>query len=327
MNLAIVANPTVSLSNVTICDSQTIPTLTAGTQANNATYQWSNGSGAIAGATNNSYTPTVAGNYSVVVSVSPGCTGSGNMALVINTTPVYSLNDQTICTDGQAKLDPNYTTGSYLWSTGATTQSITTNVQGEYYLTITENGCAKRDSAYLTVDAYPAKPVLSCGSGSTLSPAFTYLYSWAAVPGAVSYEVSEDNGVTWAASNAANGPETHATNNSVPYFLVRAIGGGLCKTGYPSEPTACQVTAPNVINPNSTKTENSFFKITNIEQYPNNKVQIFNRWGKEIFTASPYDNASKSFNGKDVPAGTYFYIINMGQDGQSPLTGTLTIIK
>ncbi len=328
MNLTVVANPSVSLTNQTICDTDPIPTLNIGTQPSGAAIVWSDASGPIAGETGTTYQPSVAGQYTATVTVQPGCTSSATMDLTINSSPNFTMDDQTICSDGMAILETHYaTSGSYLWSTGATTDTIHTNVQGWYYLTVTAAGCSRRDSAFVGVETYPVAPIIACGSGTSLQPAYTYLYSWAAVPNAVSYEVSYDNGATWAAANGANGPETHGTNESVPFFLVRAIGGGICKIGAASEPAACKVTAPNVINPNSDKHDNTFFNITNIAQYPNNKVQIFNRWGKEVFTASPYDNVNKVFDGKDVPDGTYFYIINLGQDGEKPITGTLTIIK
>ncbi|MES2544670.1 MAG: gliding motility-associated C-terminal domain-containing protein [Bacteroidota bacterium] len=65
---------------------------------------------------------------------------------------------------------------------------------------------------------------------------------------------------------------------------------------------------------------NEFFAIDEIENYPDNTVEIYNRWGVLIYDAKGYNNADKSFIGfsnqpltisKDqlVPAGTYFYVL------------------
>ena len=66
------------------------------------------------------------------------------------------------------------------------------------------------------------------------------------------------------------------------------------------------------------------FTISNIEQYPGNTVQIFNRWGKEVYSADGYNNADKKFVGTDCPDGVYFVIVILG-DGTPAKTSTLTI--
>lgn len=66
---------------------------------------------------------------------------------------------------------------------------------------------------------------------------------------------------------------------------------------------------------------NDFFRILGIQEFPENKVLIFNRWGNEVFNVEGYDNSeNKSFKGmwgnKTLPDGTYFYVIDLGgEDG------------
>ena len=79
---------------------------------------------------------------------------------------------------------------------------------------------------------------------------------------------------------------------------------------------------------------NDFFYIEGIENYPNNRVQIYNRWGNLVFEVNGYDNqsnvwASESNVGvivgqRNVPDGTYFYLIDLG-DGSKPMSGFLVI--
>jgi len=70
------------------------------------------------------------------------------------------------------------------------------------------------------------------------------------------------------------------------------------------------------------------FKINNIESYPNNTVQIYNRWGVLVFDVSGYDNSGNTFRGisggratiqknEELPPGVYFYIIQYGDGQQS----------
>ncbi len=84
----------------------------------------------------------------------------------------------------------------------------------------------------------------------------------------------------------------------------------------------------NGISPNEADDLNSFFRIQNIEYYPNNKVTIFNRWGDRVYEARGYNNVDVVFRGKGnagkLPAGTYFYLINLG-DGSRAINGYLEI--
>ncbi len=81
---------------------------------------------------------------------------------------------------------------------------------------------------------------------------------------------------------------------------------------------------------------NDYFEIACITQFPNNNVKIFNRAGQLVFEANHYDNLSTVFKGigengmylmgKELPDGTYFYIINKG-DGSEPIPGFLELIR
>ncbi|MEN9910166.1 MAG: hypothetical protein RLZZ540_3325, partial [Bacteroidota bacterium] len=69
---------------------------------------------------------------------------------------------------------------------------------------------------------------------------------------------------------------------------------------------------------------NEVFKIDNIEDtlcYPENSVEIYNRWGILVFETKGYDNVNKAFKGysegrvtvdksSGLPTGTYFYILS-----------------
>ncbi|MFI8380502.1 Ig-like domain-containing protein, partial [Leeuwenhoekiella sp. NPDC079379] len=81
----------------------------------------------------------------------------------------------------------------------------------------------------------------------------------------------------------------------------------------------------NVMTPNGDGL-NDVFMIQNITDFPNNTVQIFNRWGVEVFSTKAYDpnsdNAFRGFSdgratvrrGERLPTGTYYYIITYERD-------------
>jgi gliding motility-associated-like protein len=83
---------------------------------------------------------------------------------------------------------------------------------------------------------------------------------------------------------------------------------------------------PTIFTPNEDGI-NDFFVIQclSCDDYPNNKVVIFNQNGSEVYYASPYENDWRGdYKGKDLPVGTYFYIVDFG-DGQPPQRGFLVL--
>ena len=75
----------------------------------------------------------------------------------------------------------------------------------------------------------------------------------------------------------------------------------------------------NAITPNGNG-ENDVFVIRNIENYPNNSVKIYNRWGVIVYDVDSYGQDNKFFSGisdgrttinrnEELPIGTYFYVI------------------
>ncbi len=62
---------------------------------------------------------------------------------------------------------------------------------------------------------------------------------------------------------------------------------------------------------------NDFFTIEGIDKLTNSTVSVFNRWGNEVFAAKNYkNNWGGTWNGTNLPEGTYFYIFNDG-DGNT----------
>jgi len=89
----------------------------------------------------------------------------------------------------------------------------------------------------------------------------------------------------------------------------------------------------NAFSPNGDG-RNDTWIIQGITRFPNNVVQIFNRWGNLIFEAKGYDNTTKVWKGEstegivfgnnEVPDGAYFYVIVLG-DGSKRLSGYVVI--
>src|SRR5439155_22473624 len=80
-------------------------------------------------------------------------------------TPTISASGPTtFCAGGSVTLTSSSAT-SYLWSTGATTQSIVVNASGNYSVTVTDgNGCSASSAATaVTVHALPTPTITAAG--------------------------------------------------------------------------------------------------------------------------------------------------------------------
>ena len=100
-----------------------------------------------------------------------------------------------------------------------------------------------------------------------------------------------------------------------------------------SIPNENEVEVFNVISPNGDGI-NDVLTIDKIEFFPNNTLEIVNRWGVLVYKVNGYNNSNTFFNGyanqgkvisksKKLPTGTYFYKLQFKQEGnKASLTRT-----
>jgi gliding motility-associated-like protein len=83
----------------------------------------------------------------------------------------------------------------------------------------------------------------------------------------------------------------------------------------------------NTFTPNGDGS-NDVFHIGNIERYPDNVLEIYNRYGQKVFSKTGYTNDwdGKYFN-EDLPAGTYFYVLDTKNPSGGKHKGSVTIIR
>jgi gliding motility-associated-like protein len=83
---------------------------------------------------------------------------------------------------------------------------------------------------------------------------------------------------------------------------------------------------PNVFSPNGDGI-NDTWRIKYLESYPGAEIDVFNRYGQAVFHSVGYDvDWDGTYNGKPMPVGTYYYVINP-KNGRKIITGSVTIIK
>jgi hypothetical protein len=226
-------NPTASITAggpTTFCAGGSV-TLTA---TSGASYLWSTG------ATTQAVTVTASGSYSVTVTNANGCSATSSPTVVTvkpnPTASITAVGPTTFCAGGSVTLTAA-SGSSYLWSTGATTQSISASAGGNYSVTVTNaNGCSATSSpTVVTVNANPTAsitaggPTTFCAGGSvtlTASSGTSYLWSTGATTQAITASASGNYTVTVTNANecSATSAPTVVTVNPNPTASITAGG-------------------------------------------------------------------------------------------------------
>ena len=135
------------------------------------------------GETTESITVMTAGTYTVTQTVD-GCTGTFGSGMA---SPLNSAGDPPLVSVvnncGHSVLTASGYTGTLLWSTGETTESITVTTGGTYTVTQTINGCTSPAGSGIAVpNALPPTPIVSvvnnCENSVLTASGFTGSLMW-----------------------------------------------------------------------------------------------------------------------------------------------------
>lgn len=288
--ITIVVGPPVAIlaaSKSKICVGESV-TLTA---TGGVTYEWvglpGNGSTQVV-------SPTATTTYSVFALGGNGCRVATPTSITIEVVPAIesTLKDVYACAGDSGTLDagsgPNYT---YLWNTGATTQTISVNTPGTYSVTISNGTCSKVFSAQLI------NPTLPQFTNVTYENHVLTISATNPTGGELEY--SSNAGVTWQASNIFY---NMLDNNN--YSLMVRVKDAKCGTTL----SFFTFVVINAITPNSDG-KNDTVDFSGISKYNNFAASIFDRYGQEVFKAGK--NVT-SWNGLlrgslVLPTATYWY--------------------
>jgi gliding motility-associated-like protein len=89
----------------------------------------------------------------------------------------------------------------------------------------------------------------------------------------------------------------------------------------------CKV--PNILTPNDDGA-NDFLRIKCVEnsQNPNSELMVFDRWGLQVYKASPYKNDwFGTYDNDKLPTGTYYYIFKPDRNGNECQMGYITLLR
>lgn len=194
---------------------------------------------------------------------------------------------------------------------------------GQYTIRYTytgTNGCSNYKEQVLdifttpAVNAGPDKFVLE-GGQVALTPALN-----ANVP--VTYQWSPPTGLDNATASFPNASPT----SDITYTLTVTSPQGCSASDAVFVKVLKAPSVPNIFSPNGDGVHDRWV-IPYLESYPGCTIDIVNRYGQPVFHSVGYATAwDGKVNGRDVPVGTYYYVIDP-KNGRSKLAGYVDIIR
>lgn len=211
---------------------------------------------------------------------------------------------------------------NYSWSNGSHDPSISVGT-GSYTVTVTNDEGCSGTSAPVNVNSANSPTAFFTGNpGGEVFPGTTVEYT----------DQSNANGGTitswsWNADTLGSGGgnsfvATFAVPGNYPITLTVTTTDGCTHTyTYNQIVIPVEIIIPNVFSPNNDG-QNDALTFEGAQYYPNTSLQVFNRWGKEVYSSSNYKNTWKP---REVPDGTYFYILKLSTGKE--YTGNVTLLR
>lgn len=248
-SVQILVNPkptaTITAPNTLVCGSDSV-TLTANA-GTGFTYLWSD-----ANQTTRAINVAKAGSYTVRVTSNLGCKNTSAATNISQRAkPVISLlsSKETICIGDSILFSAKGKATNYTFYNGPSI--LRSNKDSNFYFKsqpgVYSISVVAQDSIYCSntsnsilanINAPLPPPNITCGNKTLTSVEF----SWGAVLGATSYQVSLDSGTNWIAPSASNGLSHSITGLPVNGFAkiwVRALDNNICGPG-PASVSTCQ---------------------------------------------------------------------------------------
>jgi gliding motility-associated-like protein len=249
-----------------------------------------------------------------------GCTTRDSVVVDYYPLPTVNLGpDTTICSIQNLLLDATNIYSTYVWSDASTTPTITVAQSNLYWVDVTSCGITVSDSIVVFMDTFSVYVVSlvpnDCGSSNgSLAVNSTSIYP-----------------TTYVWSGAGTGTNPALTNIADGNYIITATDSvGCIQTD--TIPLVCNIPSvviTQLLTPNGDG-KNDTWIIQGINNFPKAVVNVYNRWGNLVYNSVPYNNnwdgksnSSLSLGTGYLPAGTYYYVVDVYGDGSDVKSGYL----
>lgn len=288
--------PTVASSNVSRCGPGSVD-LQATTNVGVINWYTSSTGGTSIFTGNNFTTPTITSSAVYYAEASnSGCLNTNRTPVNITIYTPPAVTDETVvlCQSKKKILNAGIAGMTYLWSTGATTQTIEIGTGGTY-----------------TVDVTSPAPQ-SCTSRKTI------IVEEHEIPQIDRIDVEGTRAIIYLKKEQSYFEYSVDGSNFQDSNIFYDVPGGL-QTAYVREKGGCGGTAKNFVvlvfpaffTPNN-DSYNDVWEVTGMENYPQAQVTIFDRYGKLLAQLSTSRMSwDGTFNKIQLPASDYWYALKI----------------
>jgi gliding motility-associated-like protein len=259
-----------------------------------------------------------AGIYTVVILDNNTCTVSTPVtvtggAVAMAVTPL--ITNLRCYNDNNGAVDLHVSGGvppyRYDWSNGSNTAALKDIPAGTYNLTVTDNGDCMSQASIIVTQPDPIRADLA----SPLYPGGYNVSAYNMKDGIITCTVTGGTApytCTW--STGANTPNLQDLPAGL--YTVNVTDADGCTA--PAKVLLKQpvpIDLPQGFSPNGDG-DNDFFVILGLDNFPENDLQIFNRWGNLVYSAENYRNNWNGTNKNDepLPEGTYYVVLRLGKE-------------
>jgi gliding motility-associated-like protein len=290
-------------------------------------YRWYFGDSNSAEGASEDHLYAAAGNYGIQLDI---LNGEGNVSdsysQTLEVIPIPELiitaSNGFLCPDEQVRLEASEGFTTYAWEHGESGPQISVSEAGIYTLTVTtEAGCTETAIYELTEGQPPQAEVSASSDRIDLGDTLQLQAS-----GGVAYRWTADASLS--DTTIANPTARPLITTTYTCTVINEQG---CQTELSYTITvdrSLDVEPLQAFTPNGDGRHDQWY-IERMDLFPNCSMTIFDRQGAQLTQITDYSNEAGwdgTINGRPMPEGVYFYLIDCG-DEAGRKTGSVTILR
>ena len=250
-----------------------------------------------------------------------------NEICIKNERLIYAVNDnlKTLFYNWELNNQPITTSNS-----DTITLTDLTDLSGYELKVISGNECGLGSSATKQIDilSTPEKPSEILGKGKVCEREIL-VYTSKKTFGEIVWEIPDN---LLLIKDYGDSIQVKVQEIGIEPIVVAAYSSNKCgnsslENKYLEQNPACELWIPNSFTPSSDN-EFTIWPIQGLHFFPECVVKVYNRWGNLVYESIGYQTPwDGTYNGKSLPTGTYYYIVDLNDDMKEKYVGNVTIIK
>jgi gliding motility-associated-like protein len=330
-----VSNFTSSANTICINREMTFTNQSTFDSRGTPSYSWNFGDGgALSTLQNPSKTYTAAAARTVQLTVGyagvTGCTNSStrNITVAAPTVPVINATVGSICKGESTTLSVAGTFATYNWTgpTTGTTPTLNVSLVGDYEVSTTEaNGCSST-SAKRSITRKEQVPITVTADGQTVDENEVVV---AILGSTIQLSASGATTYAWSPSDGLDNPAIANPILTPTADLTYRVKGSTLNRCDSTRTFSIKAESafkpPTAFSPNGDG-QNEIWEVPGSESFANCTITIFHKQGGKVFEQLGYSTKwDGTFNGKQLPKGTYFYVLSCPD--KKPETGHVMLVR